>query len=400
MRVAPHKVAIVGAGLAGVSVATGLREQGFTGLVTLISHESDLPYDRPPLSKQFLHDGNEQDILLAPEALGQITLVRGNAAAELNLVTRQVELRDGNRVDWNSLVIATGARPRYLPALVHAKNVVTLRTLDDARVIRGKLKPRASLLVVGGGPIGLELAAAALKLEVKVTLVEAAPRLMGRCAPSMISDFLRDHHAGNGIDIRLNCSVLSIDERGTALLGDGTSIDADIVVVGVGVVANDELAVNAGLAADDGIFVDSYGRTTAPNVYAVGDVTRQRNPVSGRFERIETWSNAKGQGTALASFIVDPEKAAPYTDTPWFWSDQGSLRLQSAGVVCGDAQAMRGTVESGRFSLIQWQNGRVIGVASVNAAREFNLLKRLIAARSEHGPEVLTDAGVDLKSLV
>ncbi|WP_042877059.1 NAD(P)/FAD-dependent oxidoreductase [Cupriavidus necator] len=405
MQTKVFHVVIVGAGMAGVSVATRLRELGFAGAVTLVSQEEEAPYDRPPLSKQFLLDGDADAIRLQPEALAaqalaDIALIRGNPAVALDVRAREVRLGDGRGLRWDRLVLATGARPRVLPALARSPRVQTLRTLEDARAIRQTLTLGARLLIVGGGPIGLELAAMGLRLDARVTLVEAADRLMTRSAPALIAEHLRRHHVDSGVDIRLGRSVADAPDDGHAVLDDGARVAADLIVVGIGVHANDELAVQAGLAADDGIFVDGFGRTTAPGVFAIGDVTRQRNPATGRFERIETWSNAQGQARALAAHLTDPDNAVPYAETPWFWSDQGELRLQAAGAITGDEQAIRGDPQSGRFSLIQWRDGRIVGVAAVNAARDFHMLRRLVAAGSRLRPEVLTDPQANLKSLI
>ncbi|ODV42059.1 hypothetical protein AWV79_30670 [Cupriavidus sp. UYMMa02A] len=382
-----------------------MRELGFAGDVTLVSQEDEAPYDRPPLSKQFLLDGDADAILLQPEALAvqapaDIELIRGNPVVALDARSRELKLRDGRELHWDRLVLATGARPRALPALARLPHAQTLRTLEDARAIRQTLMPGTRLLIVGGGPIGLELAAMGVQFDARVTLVEAADRLMTRSAPALIAEHLRRHHEDSGVDIRLGRSVVAVRDDGHAVFDDGACVAADLIVVGIGVQANDELAVQAGIASDDGIFVDGFGRTTTPDVFAIGDVTRQRNPITGRFERIETWSNAQGQARAVAAYLADPDSAAPYADTPWFWSDQGELRLQAAGAIAGDEQAVRGDPDSGRFSLIQWRDGRVVGVAAVNAARDFQMLKRLVAAGSRLRPEVLVDPKADLKSLV
>lgn len=394
------RIVIVGAGLAGVGVARGLRQLGHTGPITLVGDEAHSPYDRPPLSKQYLIEGDEAALSLAPEPLPDVSLLQGNPVVAIDLPARTVVLEQGAPMQWDRLVLATGTRPRQLPALTTSSRVTTLRTLDDARLIRQRLVPGARLLVIGGGPIGLELAATAQQLGAHATVVEAAPRLMGRSAPALITEHLLQYHRAQGVDIHLGRTVVSVADNGLVTFDNSHIEHADLVVAGVGVVANDALAVAAGIATDDGIFVDGWGRTTALGVYAVGDVTRQRHPLSQRYERIETWSNAKGQAAAVAAAMFEPEGAKPYDDTPWYWSDQGALRLQCAGLPQGDTQALRGDPASGSFVLLLWNAGRLCGVAAVNAARDFNLLRRLLASGSTLAPEVLAAPDANLRQLV
>jgi 3-phenylpropionate/trans-cinnamate dioxygenase ferredoxin reductase subunit len=399
MNTRTDRVVIVGAGLAGVGVARGLRQSGHTGPITLLGDEAHPPYDRPPLSKQYLLDGDEAALRLSPEPLPDVALLTGCAVTSVDVAGRTVRRQDGSVLDWDRLVFATGTRPRQLETLAASHRVTPLRTLDDARRIRQHLRPGARLLVIGGGPIGLELAATAQQLGTHATVVEAAERLMGRSAPALIAKHLLRHHRAQGVDVHLGRSVVSVDDGGLVTLDDGHTEHADLVVVGIGVVANDTLAIAAGIATEDGILVDGHGRTNAPGVYAAGDVTRHRHPLSGRIERIETWANAQGQAAAVAAAMVDPDGAPPYGDTPWYWSDQGSLRLQCAGLVQGDTQALRGDPDSGSFVLLQWQADRLCGVAAVNAVRDFNPLRRLIAVGCTLTPEQLTAPGVNLKQI-
>lgn len=376
-------IVVVGSGLAGYTLATQLSMLGYQGSVTLVSEEVHAPYDRPPLSKEY-HFGDESAVALQPPLAPRIRFLTGDKAVAIHIDARELELASGRRLAWDRLVLATGSRPRQLPGMEPSSRVLTLRTLEDASSIRKQLLAGARLAVIGGGPIGLELAACAQHLVVKTTVIEAADRLMARSAPAAIAEILLTHHRAHGVKVEVNAKVMGINGDAVELFG-GRRIQADLVVVGIGVIANDELACAAGIAADDGIFVDALCRTTQPGVYAIGDVTRQRNPCSGRFERIETWFNAQGQALALAQQLAGTPGASPYQQVPWYWSDQGALRLQCAGLIQGEVQASRGD-PAGAYMLGQWSAGRLVGVAAINSPHDFNLLRRLIGTQENITP--------------
>lgn len=352
------------------------------------------------MSKDFLRDGTTEKIRLDLSRSPDVEWLRGVAAQRVDTHAHEVHLADGRCLKYGTLVFATGASPRVLPALQGAPMpILTLRTLGDAQRIRDGLVPGARLLVIGGGVIGLELAATARTLGVAVTLVEFLPRLMSRGASATLASFVARHHAEQGVDLRFGRSVTGFS-RSQIVLDDGSQIDADLVVVGIGVTANDALARAADIACDDGIFVDGRGRTTCPNVYAIGDVTRQRHPVSGRFERIETWSNAQNQGLVVARALLDPT-APPYGDLPWYWSEQYALRIQVAGLTSGDDEIVRGDMAAGdKFSLIHLSRGQVVGASCVNNVRDFTALKRLITNGAQPDRAALADPGIDLRNLI
>lgn len=401
MSEAQQDVLVVGAGLAGFHLANQLAQRGYPGTITLVGEEPWPPYDRPPLSKQYQADGDETALWLKPELPARVQQLRERKVIAMDPQRHEAQLDDGSRLAWGRLVLATGARPRTLAHLQGSPRVRTLRTLADARAIRQALPAAGSLLVIGGGPIGLELAASAAGLGVPAAVVELAPRLMGRSVPAAMADVLLQHHRSEGLAIHLGRTVSAIDEAaGVALLDDGQRVPAGLVVVGVGVQANDELAAQAGIACDDGVFVDGWCRTTAPDVFAIGDVSRQRHPVTRRVERIETWSNAQGQAQALAAILCTPAEAKPYEGVPWFWSDQGRARLQCAGAVAGDEQAWRVDAATGARILVQWTAGCITGVATLNAARDFVQLKRLIVPRPTLTPEQLTAPDANIRALV
>ena len=401
MSAQQQHVVIIGAGQAGFQVAAGLARLGHPGRITLIGEEPFPPYDRPPLSKQYQVDGDEIAIALTPTLPPHVSQLSDTKVVLLDTRTQQVLLAGGEAVPYDRLVLAMGTRPRRLPHLEKSSRVRTLRTLEDARAIRLALKEVKSLLVLGGGPIGLELAATAAGLGLRSAVVEQAPSLMGRSMPAAMAELILEHHRKNGMAIHLGRTIASLDDAtGEAVLDDGRRESAELVIVGIGVLANDELAAQADIACDDGIFVDRWCRTTTPNVYAVGDVTRQRNPVTGRFERIETWANAQGQGQALAKFLCHSQDAKPYDAVPWFWSDQGDARLQCAGAISGDHHAWRIDAATGASILVQWTLGRITGVAALNAARDFNQLKRLIVPRPTITPEQLAAPDLNIRTLV
>ncbi|MEO8061060.1 MAG: FAD-dependent oxidoreductase [Burkholderiales bacterium] len=391
-------VLVLGGGLAAVSFVGTLRSQGWSGQICVVTEEDEAPYDRPPLSKEFQRDGDEEKIRLDLRMAKDVEWIRNARAVSLDLQGRQVTLADGRQLSWGTLVFATGASPRTLPALASGPApVLTLRTLADARQIRDRLVPGAALTVVGGGVIGLELAATARAKGTNVTLVEATPRVLNRCAPSTLAELVELTHRTHGVDLRLDCTISSFDGE-QLRLSDGSTLRTDLVVVGIGVLANDTLAREAGIAADDGIFVDGHGRTTCPDVLAIGDVTRQRNPVSGRFERIETWSNANKQSATAARALIDPS-TPPYAEVPWYWTDQYDLKIQVAGLAGGNQEVIRGDLNSGKASIVQLRDGRIVGASCINNAREFMALKRLIAAGGRPDLDRLRDPAVDAGKL-
>lgn len=370
---------ILGGGLAAVSFASSLRAQGFRGQVTVVSEEDETPYDRPPLSKGFLKTGAVADVRLDLRGAVDAEWLRGVRAESLDTRRREVQLSTGRVLKWGNLILATGATPRELASLTGLQiPVLTLRTLEDARRLRRLLSPGARLVIVGAGVIGLEVAATAVGLGVDVTVIESRRGVMSRCAPPSLAGVIAERHLVHGVNLRLG-RVVATGVRDGLLLDDGSLVRADLALVGVGVAANDRIAHDAGIACDDGVYVDAFGRTTCPSVWAVGDVARQRNPLSGRFERIETWSNAQGQAAATARAMID-QMAPPYQEAPWYWSEQYNMRIQVVGLTAGDDEIVRGDQGDAKFSVLQLREGRVIGGAFVNNPRAFMATKRLLAA--------------------
>ncbi|MGE0802019.1 MAG: NAD(P)/FAD-dependent oxidoreductase [Lautropia sp.] len=393
-----EQVVVVGGGLAAVSFVNTLVGGGYRGPVTVVAEETEPPYDRPPLSKAFQADGDVEKIRLDLSRGRGAHWLHGVRAVRLEPDRRRLMLDNGRTLDYARVVLATGASPRTLPHLqAAAAPVTTLRSADDARRIRAVLRPGAHLLIVGGGVIGLELAATARGIGADVTLIEAQTRLMNRCAPAQLGEIVLRLHREAGVDLRLGTQVSGV-EGGRFALSDGSRLQPDLVVVGIGVRANDALARQAGIACEDGIFVDGHARTDCPDVLAVGDVSRQRHPLTGRLERIETWANAQNQAAAAARALLDP--AAPaYADVPWYWSDQYDWRLQIAGLTEGDEIVLRGDPAAGKGCLLQLRSGQLVGAACINNPREFGMLKRLIASGAMPDPDALADPQTDLRKL-
>ena len=404
-------IVIVGAGQAGVQTAEALRAGGFEGPITLLGDEPHGPYHRPPLSKAWL--AGEMDaaqlVMRAPEMLARknIELRTGVAVQRIDRATKTVQLADGSTLPYRGLVLATGATPRALPlAGADAPGVLPLRSRADASAIAERmaacLEKGQPIVVIGGGFIGLEVAATARKKGATVTVLEAAPRLLGRVLAPVLSDWYAELHRGHGVQLVLGAQVSAIEADATGVRGvklaDGTLLPAGLVVVGIGVSANDQLAREAGLEGDRGIVVDACGRTGDPAIVAAGDCTARRLP-DGSLLRLESVQNATEQGKSAAAALLGQDR--PFTATPWFWSDQYDKKLQMAGLSMGaDTWAVRGDMGSGSFSVYHFQGPRLLAVDSVNAAKDHLQARKLLDAGVSPTPEQAGDAGFDLGSLL
>lgn len=395
---------IIGAGECGTRAALALREAGYAGTVTLIGGEAHAPYERPPLSKQAI-------TAAAPEARpiggsgrlaeAGIDFRPGRHVLGLDRAARRVILADAT-VPYERLLLATGARPRPLPG-ADGPHVATLRTLGDATRIRAALGPGRRLVVIGGGFIGLELAASARQLATEVTVIEALPRLLGRGVPTEIAAVLHARHLAEGVSFHFDARIARITAAGV-VLADGTCVRADLVVVGIGAVPNTELAAAAGLAVDNGIAVDVTLATSDAGIFAAGDCCSFPQPLyDGRRVRLESWRSAQEQGTLAARNMLGA--AAPVTAVPWFWSDQYELSLQIAGLADGAASQVRRALPDGAFVLFHLgADGRLLAAAGIGTgnavARDIRLAEMLIARRAHPDPAALADAGVSLKRLL
>lgn len=400
---------IIGASYAGVHAALAARESGYDGPIRLVADEPHLPYQRPPLSKAYLAaDAAPETLVLrgADVFAGKgIELVLGARAEAIDPATRRISLTGGDRVDFDHLLIATGSRARRLPIEGQDRDgVLSLRTLDDAHELRPRLRAASDVVVIGGGFIGLEVASTAAKAGKSVTVIEAAPRLLGRAVAPAISQYLLDLHRGHGVDIRLETGITRIDagagagESHVVVLSNGERLRADFVLVGVGGIANQELALDAGLACDNGIVVDEVGRTTAPGIYAAGDCSQHHNIWAGRRLRLESVQHATDQGRAVGLAVAGKEE--PYTSVPRFWSDQYDAKLQMVGLADPrDDAVIRGNIADGRFSVFRYRDARLVAVDSINRPGDQMIARRLIGAGRSPTREQAADIAFDLKTV-
>ena len=376
-RVAGDRIVVVGASLAGFRAAEELRALGHDGAITMVGEEPHRPYDRPPLSKQVLAGARPPEATAIDVTTGSLEDLQldwrlGVAAARLDLEGRSVSLADGDELPFDGLVIATGASPRALPGTADLAGVHTLRTLDDCRAIRASLEAGpARVAVVGAGFIGAEVAATCRGLGLEVTLIEALPVPLERALGPEMGAVMADVHRDHGVDVRLGVGVDGIDGTGRAervRLSDGSSLDVDLVVVGIGVVPNTGWLQGSGLTIDDGV-VCNETCLAAPGVVAAGDVARWPNRRFGEVMRVEHWDNAIEMGVHAARTLLDaPGSAEPYEPVPWFWSDQYDRKIQLAGRSGPDdaVEVVSGSIEERRFVAFYGRAGRLVGVLGMN----------------------------------
>ena len=385
----PRAVTIVGASLAGLNAAEALRRDGFDGPVTLIGAESHLPYDRPPLSKQVLAGEWEPDRAALTDAeeldAAGIEVRLGLRATALDLTSRELTVHTGETVAFDGLVIATGARCRTMPGTEGLSGVHVLRSLDDCLALRADFEATPQrVVVVGAGFIGAEVAATARGRGLEVTLVEALPTPLSRVLGAEMGRVCAEVHRDHGVDLRTAVGVDSLEGDGRVervVLSDGSTVDADVVVVGIGVIPNTEWLEGSGLQVGDGVLCDA-SCLAADRVAAAGDVARWPNELFGETMRVEHWDNAAQQGAHAARSLLDA--VGPFTPVPWFWSDQYDRKIQLAGRVHGDDQVrvVAGSVEERRFAAIYGRAGRITGVLGFNRPRHVMRYRALIEQRA------------------
>jgi 3-phenylpropionate/trans-cinnamate dioxygenase ferredoxin reductase subunit len=386
-------VVIVGGGQAGGETAIQLRKLGFAGRILVVGDERQIPYKRPPLSKAYLAGAvGEDSLYLLPQAGLEKLDVEYRGMTRAIGIDRKGKrlLTEAGAIAYDKLVLATGSRARQLnlPG-AHRPDVFPLRTIADVNRIRQRCVVGRRAVIVGGGFIGLEVAAVVLKLGLKVTVLEGLPRVLARVTAPQVSRFFERVHRDAGVDLRTGVQVTALEgepEVRQVVLDDGTRIDADLVIVGVGVVPNVELAQEAGLAVDNGIVVDEFTRTADPDIHAAGDCTNHPNEFLGRRVRLESVQNAMEQARAV----------------PWFWSDQYDVKLQMVGLSAGHDQCvLRGDPESSRsFAAFYLLEGHLIAADAISRTADFAMARKLVASRVRLDPAALADEAVALKSLV
>ncbi|MDY0873725.1 NAD(P)/FAD-dependent oxidoreductase [Dongia rigui] len=399
-------IVIVGAGQASASCAAKLRSLGYDGPLVIIGAEKAAPYQRPPLSKKYVSGELALERLfvrpLSWYEEEKIDLRLETRVAALHPAAHEVELADGSRLKYRDLVLTTGSRPRRLPAAIGGDlaGVFTVRDLADADAIAPTLKAGAKLLVIGGGYIGLEAAAVAAQKGLQVTVIEMADRILQRVAAAPTSDFFRALHQSHGVTIREKTGLAKLvgaDGRVTgAELADGSLLPVDVAIVGIGILPNDDLAKEAGIAVDGGILVDGQGRTSDAHVFAAGDCANFL--WRGERTRLESVQNAIDQAEHVAAVLLGETK--DYDPKPWFWSDQYDIKLQIAGLNRGyDSTVLRPGKRPGTQSIWYFKGGRLVAIDAMNDALAYALGKKALEAGMTADPPVLADPQSDLKTI-
>jgi 3-phenylpropionate/trans-cinnamate dioxygenase ferredoxin reductase component len=399
-------VVIIGAGHGGSQAAVSLRQEGYDGPLTLISEEPDVPYHKPPLSKAFLKTPNMAPTVLRAESIyadNRITLRLSTRVEAIDLRSRQLTLAGGTSQWFDRLVLATGARARRLPVPGHdLPGVFYLRTASDARALRAALADAQSVVVIGGGFVGLEAAASVAGLGREVTVIEAMDRLLARVVAPAMSARMAELHASLGVRLLLGKAVARIDgeKRVSAVVtAEGERLAADMVIVGIGAVPDIALAEAAGLACDNGIVVGADLQTPVPGVYAIGDCAAYPHWQAGKRLRLEAVQNATDHARHVARGIVG--KRADYREVPWFWSDQGPAKLQMVGLAIGaDRQVISGSVENLAFSLWHFRGTQLLAVDSINRAAEHMLGRRMLAAGFSPDDALIAAGPAAMKAVV
>lgn len=394
------KIVIIGAGHAGVQAAVSLREEGFEGEITLISEESDLPYQKPPLSKGYLQGKQSAEAIIFRSenyySSNQIDLKLGVKISHINPNNNSIQTIDGQTIEYSYLILATGASNRKLN--IEDAEILYLRTLSDAKLIEQKLETAEKIAIIGGGFIGLELAALAQEKGKKVSVIEAQSRLMERVLPTVISEVFQQTHEQNGVEILLNTFTESIQGK-DIITTCGKKIEADLILAGIGVIPEMSLAASAGINCENGILVNEFQQTSIPNIYAIGDCANHFNIFAQKNIRLESVQNAVDQAKVAANHILG--KSEPYNAVPWFWTFQYNLKLQMAGISTGfDRYVVRGDVNSSKFSVYYFKNEQLIAVDSLNKPAEHLNARKLLTAQISPTDKQLHDTEFNLNSLV
>ncbi len=402
-----RNIVVAGAGQAAAQALQSLRSGGYDGRLSVVGDEAALPYQRPPLSKAYLKGEFEQDRLyFKPGAWYEdqkIDVVLGTTVTGINRARREVQLEHGGHLAYDVLILATGSRPRQLTLPgADLAGVYDLRTLADVGRLSPQMVPGRKMVIIGAGYIGLEAAAVARQMGLEVTVLEMAPRVLARVTSPVLSAFYEAEHRGHGVRILTGVQTARLNGANgqvtSVVLADGTELPADIVLSGIGILPNEELAKNAGIACSNGILVDRDGRTSDPQVFAAGDCASRPLVHYGRSGRLESVHNAIEQGKLVAAAILGLPR--PAEDCPWFWSDQYDLKLQIAGLSQGyDTHVVRGDPATRRFAVFYLKNATLIAVDAVNSPPEFLASKKLIISGAKLAPDVLIDTSTPMKDI-
>ncbi len=397
-------IVIIGAGHAAGQAAASLRQAKFEGPITIIGDEAHVPYQRPPLSKQYLAGTQPADkVYLRAEkfyADKDIQLMLDTRATQIDPGTKTINLDNGETIAYEKLLISTGSRPRKLSIEgSDLSGIHYLRTMDDVDGIRADVKPGANLVIVGGGYIGLEVAAVGIELGMNVHVLAMEERILQRVTTPEMSAYYDKLHTDRGVHIHTQTGVTGFAGNGSVekVLCGEKSFDADIVIVGIGIIPNIEIAEEAGIHCDNGIVVDDHCRTSDPDIYAAGDCTNHPNPLMNKRLRLESVPNAMDQARVSTANMLGDDKV--YAAIPWFWSDQYELKLQMVGFSAdGDSQVLRGDMDNHQFAIFYLKDGKVVAADAVNSPKEFMLCKQLVGKPAD--PAKLADPETDLKSLL
>ena len=397
-------VVIIGAGHAAGQAAASLRQAKYDGDITIVGDEAHIPYQRPPLSKAYLKGEQTADkVYLRADSFyadRDITMKLSTTATAIDTAAKTVALSTGETLSYDHLLISTGSRPRKLSIEgSDLPGIHYLRTMDDVDGLREGMRPDANLVIVGGGYIGLEVAAVGRELGLNVHVLEMEERILQRVTTSEMSAYYHQLHEGRGVHIHTSTAVTGFagDGKVEAVICGDQRFAADLVIVGIGIIANTELAEAAGIHCDNGIVVDEHCRTSDPFVYAAGDCTNHPNPLLERRLRLESVPNAMDQARVSTANMLGDEKT--YAAIPWFWSDQYELKLQMVGFSAdGDSQVLRGDMASNQFAVFYLKDGLVVAADAVNSPKEFMLCKQLVGKLAD--PALLADPESDLKALL
>ena len=402
-----ENLVVIGAGQSAIQCITSLKKEGYEGSITLVGEEEHLPYQRPPLSKGFLDDSINKERLYFKKldffTENKIQLKLGISATSVDIENNLVNLSDEEKLHFDKLVFATGSRVRLLDFPGNdLDNIHYLRGLDDAENIKKGLEKSKHLVVIGAGYIGLEVAAIASEKGVKVSIVEMADRVMSRTVDPQISDYYLNLHQNNGVKFKFNTSLEEIKGQGqveSVVCSDGTFINADMVIIGAGVIPNTEIAQNSGVSCENGILVDEFGRTNYKNVFACGDCTSHPNKLLNMQLRLESVHNAMEQSKAIAMSVLD--KPAEYSQIPWFWSDQYDHKLQIVGISGShDTVTMRGSTDASKFMLFYTRGEELVAVDAVNNPKDFLICRKLVANKVKIKTDMISDLNLNLNDLI